>query len=79
MDYASSWDFTLANYGPVWSFMVQMGLLLLFLMVGNILRRTIPLFRKCLIPSALLARPCSIRSSPPARSPCTRSPQASPP
>ena len=54
MNYASSWDFTLANYGPVWSFLVQMGLLLLFLMLGNILRRTIPLFRKCLIPSALL-------------------------
>ena len=54
MDYASSWDFTLANYGPVWSFMVQLGLLLLSLVLGNILRRTIPLFRKCLIPSALL-------------------------
>ena len=51
---ASSWDFTLANYGPVWSFMVQFGLLLLFLMLGNLLRRTIPFFRKCLIPSALL-------------------------
>ena len=49
-----SWDFTLANYDAVWAFMVQLGLLLLFLMVGNILRRTIPLFRKCLIPSALL-------------------------
>ena len=54
MDYVSSWDFTLTNYGPVWSFMVQLGLLLLFLMLGNIFRRTIPLFRKCLIPSALL-------------------------
>ena len=54
MDYASSWDFTMANYGPVWSFMVQLGLLLLFLVVGNVLRRTIPVFRKCLIPSALL-------------------------
>ena len=54
MDYASSWDFTLANYGAVWAFLVQFGLLLLFLMLGNILRRTIPLFRKCLIPSALL-------------------------
>lgn len=54
MDYASSWDFTLANYGAVWAFLVQMGLLFLFLMLGNILRRTIPLFRKCLIPSALL-------------------------
>ena len=54
MDYASSWNFTLANYPAVWAFMVQLGLLLLFLMLGNILRRTIPLFRKCLIPSALL-------------------------
>ena len=50
----SSWNFTMANYGPVWSFMVQLGLLLLFLVLGNILRRTIPLFRKCLVPSALL-------------------------
>lgn len=48
------WDFTLANYGPVWSFMVQFGLLLLFLVLGNILRRMVPLFRKGLVPSALL-------------------------
>ena len=54
MDNSFSWDFTLANYDAVWAFMVQIGLLLLFLMAGNILRRTIPLFRKCLIPSALL-------------------------
>ena len=54
MSYASSWDFTLANYDAVWAFMIQFGLLLLFMMLGNILRRTIPLFRKCLIPSALL-------------------------
>lgn len=50
----SSWDFTLANYGPVWSFMVQLGILLIFLMFGNVLRRKIPLFRKLLVPSALL-------------------------
>lgn len=49
-----SWDFSLANYGVVWSFLVQLGLLLLFLLVGNILRRKIPFFRKCLVPSALL-------------------------
>ena len=54
MNSASSWDFTMANYDAVWAFMVQIGLLLLFLMLGNILRRTIPLFRKCLVPSALL-------------------------
>lgn len=50
----SKWDFTLANFGPVWSFMVQIGLLLIFLMIGNLLRRKIPLFRKLLVPSALL-------------------------
>ena len=54
MDVSTSWDFTLANYSAVWAFLVQLGLLLLFLMLGNILRRTTPLFRKCLIPSALL-------------------------
>ena len=53
-DHVSSWDFTLANYDAVWGFVVQFGLLLLFLMLGNILRRKIPLFRNCLIPSALL-------------------------
>lgn len=50
----SNWDFTLANYNAVWGFLAQLGLLLIFLMLGNILRRTIPFFRKCLIPSALL-------------------------
>ena len=54
MIHKASWDFTLANYDAVWAFLVQFGLLLLFLMLGNILRRTIPLFRKCLVPSALL-------------------------
>ena len=54
MNPTSSWDFTMANYDAVWAFLVQLGLLLLFLMLGNILRRTVPLFRKCLIPSALL-------------------------
>ena len=54
MNYASSWDFTMANYDAVWAFLVQFGLLLLFLMLGNILRRTVPLFHKCLVPSALL-------------------------
>ena len=53
-DHVSSWDFTLANYDAVWGFVVQFGLLLLFLMLGNILRRKIPLFRNCLIPSVLL-------------------------
>ena len=54
MDPTLNWDFTLANYSAVWAFMVQVGLLLIFLLLGNLLRRTIPLFRKYLIPSALL-------------------------
>ncbi len=54
MDNLSSWDFSLANYDAVWGFVVQFGLLLLFLLLGNTLRRKIPLFRNCLIPSALL-------------------------
>ena len=54
MKNVSSWDFTMANYESVWAFLVQLGLLLLFLMLGNILRRKISLFRSCLIPSALL-------------------------
>ena len=54
MNNVSSWDFTLANYDAVWLFMTKLGLLLIFLMLGNILRRKIPLFRNCLIPSALL-------------------------
>lgn len=54
MGHTSSWDFTLANYDAVWGFMVQLGLLLLFLVLGNIFRRMVPLFRKGLVPSALL-------------------------
>ena len=50
----NSWDFTMANYGDVWSFVVQCGLLLLFLMLGNLLRCRIPFFKNFLMPSALL-------------------------
>lgn len=53
-DTSSKWDFTMANYDSVWSFLVQLGMLLIFLMLGNTLRRKIPLFRKLLVPSALL-------------------------
>lgn len=48
------WNFSLANYNTVWGFLAQFGLLLLSLLLGNIMRRKIPLFRKCLVPSALL-------------------------
>ncbi|MBE5816915.1 MAG: hypothetical protein E7315_04235 [Clostridiales bacterium] len=49
-----AWDFTLANYSAVWAFLVQLGLLMMFLLLGNILCRTVPVFSRCLIPSALL-------------------------
>ena len=49
-----SWNFSLANYDAVWGFLVQFGLLMIFLLVGNTMRRKIPFFRKCLVPSALL-------------------------
>lgn len=54
VSYESSWDFTMKNYDSVWGFLVQLGLLLLFLMLGNILRTKISWLKKCLIPSALL-------------------------
>ena len=50
----SSWDFSLANYDAVWAFLVQFGLLLFFLMAGNILRRKVSVLRKGQVPSALL-------------------------
>jgi len=50
----AGWDFTLANYSAVWAFMVQIGLLLIFMLIGNVLRNVVPYFRKCLIPSALI-------------------------
>lgn len=57
----SGWNFSAidragspGNYDAVWGFIVQLGLLLLFMLVGNVLRRKIPFFRKCLVPSALL-------------------------
>ena len=49
-----SWKFSLENYGEVWGFLVQMGLVLIFLLIGNLLRTTVPFIKKSLIPSALL-------------------------
>ena len=51
---SASWNFTLANYDVVWGFMVQLGTLLLFLMMGNILRRKVKILRTAQVPSALL-------------------------
>ena len=52
--YAANWDFSMANYDVVWSFLVQMGLVLIFLLIGNLLRTVVPFLRKSLIPSALI-------------------------
>lgn len=52
--YAANWDFSMANYDTVWAFLVQMGLVLIFLLIGNLLRTIIPFLRKSLIPSALI-------------------------
>ena len=48
------WDFTLANYDDVWALVVQIGMLLLFLLLGNLLRTIIPFLKKGLVPSALI-------------------------
>ncbi len=48
------WDFSLNNFDSVWKFVVQIMLLLGFLVIGNMLRRSIPFLRKSFIPSALI-------------------------
>ena len=48
------WDFSLNNFSSVWAIVVQLGLLLVFLVLGNVLRRSIPFLRKSFIPSALI-------------------------
>ena len=46
----------IASFGDesVWSFLIQIFILILALLVGNILRRKIPFIRKSLIPTSLL-------------------------
>ena len=48
------WSFDLTQYSTVWQVLVQIGLLLISLLIGNTLRRVIPFLRKAFIPSALL-------------------------
>lgn len=50
----SNWNFSLENYDSVWKFVVQIGLLLIFLLIGNGLRNLIPFLKKSLIPSSLI-------------------------
>jgi len=51
---ASDWNFNLDNYQDVWHILVQSGLILICLLIGNVLRNIIPFFKKFLVPSALL-------------------------
>ena len=51
---ASSWAFDLTQYDTVWKVVVQLGLILIFLLIGNALRRLIPFLRKGNVPSALI-------------------------
>ena len=51
---STDWNFSMQNYEVVWKFLVQMGLVLIFLLIGNLLRTTVPFIRKSLIPSALI-------------------------
>lgn len=48
------WDFSLASYDTAWAITIQLLLILVFLILGNTLRRAIPFLRKAYVPSALI-------------------------
>ncbi|MBO7378061.1 MAG: hypothetical protein J6U35_04210 [Clostridia bacterium] len=48
------WKFDLSQYDSVWKLVVNVGLLLIALLAGNALRRSVPFMRKAFIPSALI-------------------------
>lgn len=49
-----AWSFDLSQYDAVWKLIVNIGLVLIFLLIGNAIRRLVPFLRKAHIPSALL-------------------------
>lgn len=51
---ASEWNFTMTNFTSVWSNLYHIGLLLIFLLIGNLIRNVIPFLKKSLIPSSLI-------------------------
>ena len=51
---ASEWSFDLSQFDSVWKALLQVALLLIYLLIGNTLRREIPFLRKAFIPSALI-------------------------
>ena len=48
------WSFDLTQFDQVWKLLAQIALLLIFLLVGNIIRKLIPFLRKGNVPSALI-------------------------
>lgn len=48
------WAFDLSQYGDVWKIVINVLILLVALLLGNMLRRIIPFLRKAFIPSALI-------------------------
>ncbi len=49
-----SWTFDLTQFDQVWGVICQIGLLLIFLLIGNLIRRVVPFLRKGNVPSALI-------------------------
>lgn len=50
----TSWAFDLTQYDTVWKILVQIAFLLIFLLIGNMIRRLVPFLRKGNVPSALI-------------------------
>ena len=48
------WTFDLTQFDQVWGIITQIGLLLIFLLIGNVIRRVVPFLRKGNVPSALI-------------------------
>jgi len=48
------WDFSINNYDSVWATVLQLLLLMSFFVIGNILRKLIPILKKSYIPSSLI-------------------------
>ena len=54
LDVVEAWTFDLTAFDSVWSFILQIVILLAALLLANTLRRVIPFLRKAFIPSALI-------------------------
>ena len=50
----TNWSFDLSQYSEVWFTIVQIAFILIFLLIGNAIRRLVPFFKKGNIPSALI-------------------------